>query len=309
MKELGETLKASRINQNKSITDISEITKMNINIISNIEEGNVDYFRDDLTYLKYYIKSYMMALGEDIEDIDDEIGNITLEYTQTISIIEQDKLAEINEKISKKTVNTNLGSNRIKKAKNVDWTFISLISIVALIALFLIYSVVANILNNPAETPEVKPPVVLPGGDEEEEEIPEVIEKEKIEIIFDTTNSLTINNWDETTTFETKFTRDTWVQIAINNQVITLPQKDVTNKVFVANEELILTDFYVMNGEEIPFKEGDVISVRYGVMAGNEFLIDDEKIDLDPSVAESLGGTNLIYTLGKRAEKWTHQTN
>ncbi len=58
-----------------------------------------------------------------------------------------------------------------------------------------------------------------------------------------------------------------------------------------------------MNGEEIPFKEGDVISVRYGVMAGNEFLIDDEKIDLDPSVAESLGGTNLIYTLGKRAEK------
>ena len=56
MKELGETLKASRINQNKSITDISEITKMNINIISNIEEGNVDYFRDDLTYLKYYIK-------------------------------------------------------------------------------------------------------------------------------------------------------------------------------------------------------------------------------------------------------------
>ena len=53
MKEIGKILQENREQQNKSIDDISNITKMNINIIKNIESGNVEYFSNDLAYLRY----------------------------------------------------------------------------------------------------------------------------------------------------------------------------------------------------------------------------------------------------------------
>lgn len=305
MKQLGETLKQSRIDQKKSITDISNITKMNINIIQNLEDGNVEYFSNDLTYLKYYVRSYISALGIEIDDVEHTVNNIALEYTQSINVIEQEKLDEMNENIHTRAKTISVNKQSVKKPFKVDWTLISLITIVGIIGMFLIYSVVANVFNGSKNETPTPPPVIDTPQDDEEEtpEIPEEIIKEKVEIVNTDDNNLIINNWDHDTTFETKFNVDTWVQISINGQVVLLPHEQVTNKVFVPNEDLILTDFYIMNGEEIPFKEGDIISIRYGVIKGNEILINDEKVQLAPAIAEAQGGTNIIYTLGKQVSE------
>ena len=84
--------------------------------------------------------------------------------------------------------------------------------------------------------------------------------------------------------------------------MVLLPHEDLDSRVFAADEELILSDFYMLNGQEVKFKETDVISIRYGLMNGNEIYLDDKKLDLDPEVAQSNNALDLIFTLGKKAD-------
>lgn len=305
MKDLGLALKESRVSQQKSITDISQITKMNVNIITNIEDGNVDYFRNDLTYLKYYIKAYVNVLNLEIENLDEVIQSSLLSYTTAINIVEKDKFDKMNNDIIQKSKTYKKSTTKQRK-RSIDWTLISLISIVSIIGVFLVYSVVTNILNAPDETPSPKPPIVDVPDDKDKEESEDeviVIPPVVVEVIANTENSFTINNWDQDTKFITNFNVNTWVQVTINDQVVILPTLEVNNKTYLPTEQLLLTEFYVMNGEEIPFKEGDVISVRYGIMRGNELLINEDPVELVDTIKDATGGTNIIYTLGKQVEK------
>lgn len=307
MKEIGKILEENRLAQNKSIEDISNITKMNINIIKNIESGNVEYFSNDLAYLRYYVKSYVSTLGIEIEDLDKRLQEATLEYTQSMDILEQEKIEQINEQIKTKHQTIKVPQGGRKRVKKVDWTLVSLISIVAIIASFLVYSLATNLLN-PKENDNTPPPVVKPddkddGDKEEDNKVPEeIVEEASAKVNQISNNHLEVVDWDDKTTIETKFKVETWVQISVNNQVILLPHEQVDSRVFAPDEELILMDFYILNGQEVKFKETDVISIRYGIMNGNEFYVDDKKLDLDPEVAQSNSAMDLIFTLGKKAD-------
>ena len=306
MKEIGKILQENRLEQQKSIDDISNITKMNINIIANIEEGNVDFFSNDLAYLRYYVRSYVSALGIEIEDLDQKLESSTLEYTQSIEVLEQEKVEQLNETIKTKNKTIKVPQGNMKRVKKVDWTLVSLITIVALIGAFLIYSLASNFMNPKDDNTVTQPPVVKPDEDnEEEEDIPEEIvpEKASAKVNQISINHLEIVDWDEKTVIETKFQTDAWVQIIVNNQVILLPGEEIDNKVFTANESLKLSDTYKYHGgEDIKFKETDVISIRYGVMNGNEVYCDEKKLDLDPVIATSQDPIDLVFTLGKKAE-------
>ncbi len=308
MKEIGKTLKESRLAQNKTIEDISNITKMNINIIENIEDGNVEYFSNDLAYLRYYVRAYVSALKVEIEDLDSKLEAVTLEYTQSINVLEQEKIEQLNEQIKTKNKTIKVPQSNIKRVKKIDWTLVSLISIVALIGCFLIYSVVSNVMNPKEPTDNTPPPVVQPeetddGKEEEEkEEEPEKVVETNAKVNQITNNQLEIVDWKESTTIKTKFKVNTWVQMQVNNQVVLLPKEEVDNRVFAADEELIISDFYILGGQEFKFKETDVISIRYGVMNGNEFYLDEKKIDLDPEIANLMDPIDMVFTLGKKAD-------
>lgn len=311
MKEIGKFLKDTRKKQGLTKEDISNKTKMNISIIKNIEDGNIEFFSNDLTYLRYYIRSYSNSINVDFDSLEEEIEKATLTYTQSMETLEKDKIEQLNESIKYKrniVEPTSPLSSVSQKSKNIDWTLVSLISIVTLIVAFLMYSVAVNLTS---EKPDKKePPIVDVDKDKDkkpnEKEDDDVIEPElkEINITQENANTYLISNWQAQEDFSIKtiFNSATWTQIKVNEQVINIPEEDANNKTFLPGEELVIKDKYILNGEENAFKAGDIISIRFGIMNGNEFMINNEEYTLDESIASLLGPTDVIFKLETEAD-------
>ena len=100
MKEIGIKLKEARENMGISIEEAAEDLKVKKIQIENIEDGNMDAFKD-IFYLKYFIRDYSKYLGLDYEDMVDEFNEYLFDYTSKISI-EDIKQATIKDKKNKK---------------------------------------------------------------------------------------------------------------------------------------------------------------------------------------------------------------
>lgn len=100
MKEIGIKLKENRENMGISMEEAAEDLKVKKIQIENIENGNMDAFKD-IFYLKYFIRDYAKYLGLDYEDMVDEFNEYLFDYTSKISI-EDIKQAKSKEKTPKK---------------------------------------------------------------------------------------------------------------------------------------------------------------------------------------------------------------
>ncbi|NLC54369.1 MAG: hypothetical protein GX769_00625 [Erysipelothrix sp.] len=308
MKEIGMFLKENRIKQALTIKDIADKTKMNINIIKNIEAGNVSYFENDLTYLRYYVRSYSNAVNVDFDSLEKELDKASIDYTQSMAILEKEKMKTLNEniKVKRQQFSQPPSKGGFRKTRgSVDWTLVSLITIVALIAGFLIYSIAINLVNkdNPTDVPPViDNPVDKP--DDEKDPIEEQPIIADLKITKEDPNTYLITNWQQQKDFNIKtvFVVNTWTQIQVNDQVVNIPQDNNLSKTFAPGEELVLKDKYTLNEVEQEFKAGDVISIRYGIMRGNKFVINNEDYQLDASIADVSGPTSVIFKLDQEVE-------
>ena len=85
MKEIGEKLKEARESIGISIEEAAEDLKLRPSQIENIEEGNIEAFKD-IFYLKYFIRDYSKYLGLKYEDMVDEFNEYLFDYTSKISL-------------------------------------------------------------------------------------------------------------------------------------------------------------------------------------------------------------------------------
>ena len=85
MKEIGEKLKETRESMGISLEEAAEDLKLRPSQIENIEEGNIEAFKD-IFYLKYFIRDYSKYLGLKYEDMVDEFNEFLFDYTSKISI-------------------------------------------------------------------------------------------------------------------------------------------------------------------------------------------------------------------------------
>lgn len=100
MKELGEYLKNTRIENGVDLEEAAEDLNMSKDDIENIEEGNVRAFKDILN-LKTKMKEYAKYLGLDSESVADEFNDFLFEHTSKINlndILEAQKKRENEEK-------------------------------------------------------------------------------------------------------------------------------------------------------------------------------------------------------------------
>ena len=104
MKEIGEKLRDAREKMEISIEEASEDLKVDSSILSKIEEGDKDSFKDVL-YLKYYIRDYAKYLGLNAEEMVEEFNEYLFDYTSKISIDD--------------IKNANKNSNDVKKSPQV----------------------------------------------------------------------------------------------------------------------------------------------------------------------------------------------
>lgn len=85
MKEIGEFLKSSRINNDVSIEEAAEDLNFSVTQLENIEDGNIRAFKDVFA-LRELVKEYGKYLGVETDNIVDEFNDFMFEHTSKISL-------------------------------------------------------------------------------------------------------------------------------------------------------------------------------------------------------------------------------
>lgn len=85
MKEIGEFLKSSRINNGVSIEEAAEDLNFSVTQLENIEDGNIRAFKDVFA-LRELVKEYGKYLGVETDSIVDEFNDFMFEHTSKISL-------------------------------------------------------------------------------------------------------------------------------------------------------------------------------------------------------------------------------
>ncbi len=98
MKELGEYLKETRVNNGVSVDEAAQDLNIDSFLIESIEEGNTRAFKDVLS-VKNIVKDYAKYLGLKPEEVIDEFNDYMFEKTSKISL--QDILDAENEQKNK----------------------------------------------------------------------------------------------------------------------------------------------------------------------------------------------------------------
>lgn len=144
MKEIGETLKMAREDMGISIEEAAEDLKMRPTQIENIEEGNMDAFKD-IFYLKYFIRDYSKYLGLDHEEMVDEFNEFLFDYTSKISLDDIRKAKEQNSQREKvKKIISPYTLERRSKINIPPYIIYTLIIILIVIIIYFIVSLNDN---------------------------------------------------------------------------------------------------------------------------------------------------------------------
>lgn len=140
MKEIGERLKETRESIGISIEEVSEDLKLEQEQIINIENGNVDAFKD-IFNLKYFIRDYAKYLGLDKEEIVDDFNEYLFDYTSKLS------LEDIKKEVSLKDEGPRIQSPYTLESKDERKKLIMTYIIMGILLLIISYFVVSMIVD------------------------------------------------------------------------------------------------------------------------------------------------------------------
>lgn len=133
MKELGEYLKQTRIDNGVGLDEASEDLNIDRDELENMEEGNVRAFKDMLE-LRRRMKEYAKYLGLDSDTVADEFNDFLFEHTSKISLSDILEAEQKREKEEKKITSpyTNI------KSKEFDYKKLFIVIMCVLLAILLI---------------------------------------------------------------------------------------------------------------------------------------------------------------------------
>lgn len=150
MKELGEYLKQTRVDNGVSLTEAAEDLELSTSQLENIESGNVKAFKD-VYDLKNYIIQYSKYLGLDSDKVIDEFNGFLFERTSKISL-EDIKAAQKN--MEQQEAKAHSPYTKIYTKKVTIWPFVvGTIGFILLIAL--IYLIISTINKAPVRSNEL----------------------------------------------------------------------------------------------------------------------------------------------------------
>lgn len=151
MDKIGNLLKQKRLEMGLTIEDVSEKTRLTIKHIKAIEEGDISYFKDDLSYLRFFLKSYCDVLGLDFESIKGELQNSIEDYTTSFTrdaIVQHEQIErgiqETTEKIKqpKRSKPKKQKPKKAKRRRKIDMSLLSFLAIIIVILIGLIFAFV-----------------------------------------------------------------------------------------------------------------------------------------------------------------------
>lgn len=148
MKEIGEKLRETRESIGVSIEEVSEDLKLEPDKIENIENGNIEAFKDVFS-LKYFIRDYAKYLGLDKEELVDDFNEYLFDYTSKLSIEDIKKEVKLKEEEQPKIKSPYTMESKNEKRFQII-TYITIAILLVVIGYF-IFVMVAGDNKNPDE--------------------------------------------------------------------------------------------------------------------------------------------------------------
>ncbi len=152
MKELGEYLKQTRVDNGVSLSEAAEDLELSTSQLENIESGNVKAFKN-VYDLKEYIVQYAKYLGLDSEKVIDEFNGFLFEHTSKISL-EDIRAAQKKMEAQEKKAHSPYTKTYTKKVG--PWPFV-LLAIGFVVLVFVIYFIISAINEAPVRSDELLP--------------------------------------------------------------------------------------------------------------------------------------------------------
>lgn len=291
MLEIGNKLKEERLRQGFSLEEMSQKTHFSVTQLEAIENGNLDYFKDDISYVKFFIQHYCKALNLNYGEFRDEFDQSMITYTNMLSAKEVEELRRSNEQIQKKLKEKSVSKskNKKKRLKKIDFSLFSMLVIACVMILalgFVLGNYIFPNLKNPQgnnDVPRVSD-TTLPSTTADPEEEPNLPEDASCEVIFSMVNAkeYEIRNVNDCKKINVKveFNQRTWIEAKINGTL----DENIKSKVYGKGDSVSTTL------ENID----DELKLNIGYFRGNKFYINDVEVNLESSIANSTGG-NVIY--------------
>ncbi|QIK70908.1 transcriptional regulator [Erysipelothrix sp. HDW6C] len=269
---------------------MSSKTKLSTIQLNAIEEGNIQFFKDDLSYLSYFVRYYANALNINYDELRLELDNTINAYTDSVSLSQIQKQDEITSNVKKKANSSNRGpSTTMKRAKRplkMDVPTIGLLVLAIAILVSMVYvgiKYVGPMLANRDDDPIQKPEISIPGTEkpgegeaEKPEEKPTEPEKPTSELVvkkIDETN-YEISGWKEgaDTTFEFQFVNASWMSFMEDGNLMPTPNQAVYEA--GSNAKAI-----------VKASKGKVFDANFGNINGNTINLNGVKVEIDPAIA------------------------
>jgi len=284
MLEIGKSLKDRREELGFSLKQMSEKTKVPINKLQAIEDGNLSYFENDFTYLKFYIRYYCNALHLDFEIYRDLLDKALDEFSNTSKMIKLSEINEIQDRIKDRaSINKNINKRKI------DISFITFVSSITLLIITLILVFIFLILPNLNKKEEplvVNPniPTPIENTDEEETEVVEVPQVLTVSQIDDVNYEIAGFNTNQELTMLINFKSNAYVKISVDGN----SPDNLNNKLYNVGTTL-----------DFKFKglNDSVLEVYIGWMNGNTITINDIVVPINADIASRNGSVTLKFKL------------
>lgn len=150
MKELGDYLKRTRVENGVSIAEAAEDLDLSTVQLENIESGNVKAFKD-IYDLKEIVRQYAKYLGLNPEKVIDEFNGFLFEHTSKISL---DDIMMAKKKMEEEEKKATSPYTKEYKKKVGIWPFV-LVFILIFIIFCILYIIISTVNKAPDRTSEL----------------------------------------------------------------------------------------------------------------------------------------------------------
>jgi transcriptional regulator with XRE-family HTH domain len=293
MKEIGQILKARREELGYSLPKMSERTKVSLAKLNAIEEGDLAYFKDELTYVKFYVRYYFNSLHLNYEDYKELLSAALDDYTQTSSLKKIEEIKESNARVKARVQNlsspkTKTEQPKVKKKVKVDVGFVSMFVISVLIVLALVYVFLSSVLPMLSKTNDDNKVIVVPDPIVHEDD--PVDPEDPVVPVLTLTSTGTIN-------YEiTGFTVDqdiTFIILLPNSESWLSSKVDGVSTINPARGYYQRGDSYT---KIVKATDGMVVELFIGYLASPKITVNGIDVHIDDSLVASKNKSSFYFT-------------
>ncbi|MGB7595814.1 MAG: helix-turn-helix domain-containing protein [Erysipelotrichaceae bacterium] len=299
MTEIGNSIRLKREELGYTLEEICEKTKISVVQLNAIENGDMDHFKHDMVFLRFYLKNICSVLELDYDEVLHQFNISKDQFTNTLSIkkVKENEESEANIAKRKQLSDSKFIYRNFKK-KRFEVSFITLIFVIAVIVIGLSIVFFTTILPRLSVAPNVI-------GNNPIEEIPKEIVKDTTtpttpgttptptpvptKIILAKTGLTTykITDWvkDKQVKFIVKFNSSSMMKVYIDGVLTNNP----SSRIYVYGETMEIIVNAALNRE---------VAISFGYLKRSTITVDDQPTLIDPTIASLPKSFKMVFTFG-----------